>query len=103
MTASFSGDGPEANSDFTTGADAKSNVNSDVGRDVDSEVDNNRESKKAGKVNVSAHVHIKETLMQRGHYPQGYSNANAGPPVMSSRGRVITPTYQLTQDVPQSH
>ena len=40
--------------------------------------------------------------MQRGNYPQGYSNANAGPPVMSSRGRVITPTYQLTQDVPRS-
>ena len=65
MTASFSGDGPEANSDFTTGADAKSNVNSDVGRDVDSEVDNNRESKKAGKVNVSAHAHIKEKLKNR--------------------------------------
>ena len=92
VTASFSGDGPEANSDFTTGADAKSNVNSDVGRDVDSEVDNNRESKKAGKVNVSAHVHIKEKLMQRGNYPQGYSNANAGPPVMSS---------QLEMSIPQ--
>lgn len=45
---------------------------------------------------------LKRSLMQRGNYPQGYSNANAGPPVMSSRGRVITPTYQLTQDVPRS-
>ena len=40
--------------------------------------------------------------MRYGNFQQGYSNANAGPPVMSSRGRVITPTYQLTQDVPRS-